>query len=257
MRRFSSPRFVLFIKILTPIIILGMAIGVAYTVFFSSFFTITKIHLEKSGNAVATTAIYPFLDTLKGKNILFVNTSKLIKETEQTFKNEVLFIRIKKSYPHQLIVKVEEYPAVLNLKVFTADKIQNFVINQIGYAILENTEQKDLPFLSLHTEKPFSNKSIIIEKEKLDSIVLVFQQFQELFAMKVHEGEWKKIERELHIKTEKNFYVWIDLTYDIKKQLNKLKRSLPKLDIYNTPLEYIDLRIAGADSEKVIFKRKK
>jgi hypothetical protein len=51
--------------------------------------------------------------------------------------------------------------------------------------------------------------------------------------------------------------VWLDLTVDIPQQLGKLKRTLPKLDIYHEPLEYIDLRIAGAESEKVIFKRRK
>ena len=70
------------------------------------------------------------------------------------------------------------------------------------------------------------------------------------------EAEWGKIEREFHLKTEAGFYVWLDMTTDVETQLKKLKRALPKLDIYKEPLQYIDLRIAGAESEKVIFKRK-
>ena len=47
----------------------------------------------------------------------------------------------------------------------------------------------------------------------------------------------------------------IDLEKDLLRQIEKLKKALPKLDIYNEPLLYIDLRISGTNTEKVIFKR--
>lgn len=233
-----------------------LAFSLVYIIFFSSFFNITKVNLEKNGNAVSFSSLSPFLDKLKGKNILFINTKKLIKEIEQTFKNEILLVRINKSYPKRLTVRVDEYPALLNLKVITPEKEQLFVINQIGYAIFENVEQKELPTLFLKTQKPLTGKSFIIPKEKLTPITEAFTKFVDLFAMKIPQAQWKKTERELHLKTEKNFTVWLDLTAPIEPQLLKLKRALQRLDIYNEPLEYIDLRIAGADSEKVIFKRK-
>ena len=96
-----------------------------------------------------------------------------------------------------------------------------------------------------------------IDPKKLAPIVEAFTKFNELFGMEAFRGEWKKTERELHIMTEKKFEIWFDLTSSINTQLSKLKRALPKLNIYNEPLEYIDLRIAGADSEKVIFRRRR
>jgi len=39
-------------------------------------------------------------------------------------------------------------------------------------------------------------------------------------------------------------------------QLKKLKKILVKLDIYKENLLYIDLRIAGANGDKIIYKRK-
>lgn len=260
-RQFSkpswSPQIAKLRKFIILIAIAGGIIASIYIVFFSNFFTITKVTIEKTGNAISSAQLAPFLDKLKGKNLLFMRTDALTKEIEQTFKNEILFVRIRSSYPNRIIVRVEEYPAILNVRVRTENKIQNFVINQLGYAIFENAEQKDTPLLIMQTQKPLSAKSIIIENQKLSPILEAYRLFTDLFDMKIIEGEWRHVERELHLKTEKNFYVWIDLTAPIETQFSKLKRALVKLDIYREPLEYIDLRIAGGENEKVIFKRKR
>ncbi len=239
------------------IIICGILLGSFYIIFFSSFLVITKVNIEKNGNAVALSSLSQFLEKLKGKNILFISTSTLERNIEQTFKNEVLLTEIKKSYPNRVTIKIEEYPAVLNLKIISDSKTQIFVLNQIGYAILENSEQKNLPTLILKTQKPVESKtSLLIDNEKLKIIAEAFQKFAQIFGMKIVEGEWRKTERELHLKTEKNFSIWLDLTQNVENQLLKLRRALVKLDIYNTPLEYIDLRIAGGENEKVIYKKK-
>lgn len=255
--RFNSPEIRRIKNMAFFILTGGFLIAAFYIIFFSSFFTITKVNVEKNGNAVPETSITQFLERLKGKNILFVKTDSVTKEIEQTFKNEILLVKFKKSYPAAIIAKVEEYPAVINLKVIAQDKAQKFVLNQIGYSILENTELKTLPSLIWQTDKPFSGKSIMIKREKLTPIIDAFKKFTEIFGIKIIYGQWKKIERELHLKTEKNFEVWIDLTADATAQILKLKKALPKLDIYNESFEYIDLRIAGGDSEKVIYKRSK
>ena len=38
--------------------------------------------------------------------------------------------------------------------------------------------------------------------------------------------------------------------------LKKLKKALVKLDIYTEDLQYIDLRIAGGNGDKIIYKRR-
>lgn len=244
-------------KFFLLIFVSGILIGLFYVIFFSAFFSITRITIEKNGVALANDVIEPYLNNLRGRNILFVNPDILSAEIEQTFRNEILLTKIRKSYPHHLIIKIEEYPAVLNLRVAQPDKIQKLVLNQIGYAIFENTEIKGLPILNLRSNETFKPKTIAIERPKLDPIITAYAKFTELLGLKIIEGEWKKVGRELHLKTEKNFEVWIDLTADIEKQIQKLKRAVLKLDIYNEPLEYIDLRIASGENEKVIFKRRR
>lgn len=253
---FFFGKFPLFRKFFFFIAAGGLFLGLLYTVFFSSFFTVSKVALEKNGRAVPATAISAFLDKVKGKNILFLNIERLERELSQTFKNEIREVRIKKSYPHKLIFKVEEHAALLNFLVITPEKTQQFILNQMGFAIFENTQDKELPVLSVKLPKPFAGKTFLIEKEIMERIAAAFLTFHELFGMKTPSAEWKKVERELHLKTERNFWIWLDVTADIELQLKKLKRALPKLDIYHENLEYIDLRIAGGESEKVIFKRR-
>jgi len=74
--------------------------------------------------------------------------------------------------------------------------------------------------------------------------------------MKILEAEYKVIPRELHLKTEKYFIIWLDIQKPFEDQLKKLKKALVKLDIFNEPLEYIDLRISGESGDKIIYKRK-
>ena len=81
--------------------------------------------------------------------------------------------------------------------------------------------------------------------------------FEKKFNIKVLDAEYKVREREVHLMTEKYFKVWIDMEKSLTDQFEKLKKALPRLDIYKTALEYIDLRISGTDNEKVIFKKRK
>lgn len=247
----------LFRHVAAAVIIGGITIGGIYATLFSDFFRITTVQLEKNGEAVAASKLTPFLDTFRGEHMLFLRTEKTVQAMRASFKNAVASVAINKSYPHKVIVHVEEYPTVLNVAIQTPEKSERFIINQIGAIISTNAEDKTLPYLSVELSKSPVQRGLLIASDTADVLVHAYKTFTELFGIKIVKGEWKKTERELHLFTEKNFSVWIDLTEDVDAQLGKLKRALPKLDIYNTPLEYIDLRIAAGDSEKVIFKRRR
>jgi hypothetical protein len=88
----------------------------------------------------------------------------------------------------------------------------------------------------------------------LTYIINAINLYQQEFSMKVINAEYYVTEREVHLQTEKNFMVWLDMQKDLNEQLDKLKKVLNKLDIYHTALEYIDLRIDGVDNQKVIYK---
>ena len=98
---------------------------------------------------------------------------------------------------------------------------------------------------------------IVIDKDKLEYILNAIYDYEELFGMKVLSAEYKPREREVHIKTERNFVVWLDTSITLEKQYDKLKKATADLNIYTENLEYIDLRISSANGDRVIFKRRK
>lgn len=94
----------------------------------------------------------------------------------------------------------------------------------------------------------------LIPEEMLATLLDTAENFEGKFGMEVVEIYYLKRARELHLYTERYFFVWIDLTQDVSIQLAKLKKALTEIDIYAAPIEYIDLRISGQNGEKVIYK---
>lgn len=97
----------------------------------------------------------------------------------------------------------------------------------------------------------------ILSQENLTYILKAGAYYEEKFGMHILETQFLLEARELHLKTEKYFTLWLDTQIPFERQFLKLKKAMATLDIYKTPLEYIDLRITGTTGEKVIFKRKK
>ncbi len=113
------------------------------------------------------------------------------------------------------------------------------------------------------SENPTSNTPVldptkpILTAETLNYILKATSYFEEKFGMKIMETQFLINARELHIKTEKYFTIWLDTQISYERQFLKLKKAMATVDIYKVPLNYIDLRITGTSGEKVIFKRKK
>lgn len=101
---------------------------------------------------------------------------------------------------------------------------------------------------------PDSINEELIPEETLQTLLETASNFEGKFDMEVLEMHYLKRARELHLYTERYFFVWIDLTQDTELQLTKLKKALTEIDIYAAPLEYIDLRISGQNGEKVIYR---
>jgi hypothetical protein len=121
--------------------------------------------------------------------------------------------------------------------------------------VIPGKTQKGLPIIQIKKEGSLRMGSTVISPDRLAFALEAIQSFEEKFGMKVIHGIYLNVEREFHLETERKFYVWLDMTMDLDYQLNKLKQALPKLDIYEENLDYIDLRISGINGEKIIFKR--
>jgi len=243
-------------------ILLAMFAGsvfLIYTVAFSNFFLIKEIKPQTDSATNTPELMTKVADTLrsfKNKNILFANKAEMIAKIQKTFP-EIENVEISKDFPSTILIKFAEYPLVANITNMAANGTnKKYLISSIGYAIKENQTDPNLPFIKIKTAEPINTDGVVIEPEKLKYILDAITYYKEKFGMKVLEAEYKVTAREVHLKTEKYFVIWLDIQNPFENQFKKLKKALVKLDIFNEPLEYIDLRITGESGDKIIYKRK-
>lgn len=235
--------------------------GVAIWLFTSPTFTIDTIQIENTEDLTdteTTANIQPVVTELKGQNIWRADTEATVTALTGAFP-ELKTIAIKKIFPRTIKTVFTIHPIVTNVLI-TVDNPEmgkqqkKYLVNEQGLIVEENFENPNLPYLMMTKDAFPELRTTVITADRLKTILDGIELFTAKFGLKVFDSEYMAIERELHIRTEKYFTVWIDLEQNFEEQLNKLKKALPKLDIYNTPLEYIDLRIAGVNGEKIIYK---
>lgn len=236
----------------TAIIALGI-----YGISFSSFFNIKEITLaeENIGNQKLAAEIINSLQKNIGKNIIFTDTEKITDRILRDFPG-LESAQIDKNYPATLTLDFAEHPLIANIIYENGNLKKTYVINSIGYAIKEGFENKSLPYIRIKSDDPLNMEKAVIEKNKLKYILDAIVSFENKFSMAVKEAVFKPVPRELHLLTEQDFYIWIDIQKPADEQLKKLKKALVKLDIYKESLQYIDLRIAHSNGEKIIYKRR-
>jgi hypothetical protein len=250
-----------FKTVVSIILSLGIIIYGTYAVFFSDFFLIDNYVIEEKGTIMEDyQKMRSILTQIMGKNIVLLNENDLITEIKN-FHPEMAKIRVVKLFPKTVKIEYEKYPTVANL-VNIVDGIQKrFLLDSQGFILEENTEQLNLPYIYFKTKTPLFVRQNFLEgpqksMERLKYILDSIYLFEEKFSIKVLYAEFLPVEREIHLRTEKYFDVLIDMQKNLNRQIEKLQRAHPILDMYNMNLTYIDLRISGTDTEKVIFKRK-
>ena len=237
--------------------IIGIIIFSVYTTLFSQYFNVKTIKIsteqmstpQLSGNIVDDLSIY------KGKNLLFVSKEKIIEKVQSSYP-EIENIRINKDLPSTITISFTEYPLIANITSISNEANKKFIINSIGYTVKEDVDDPNLPYIKIKSEAPLNLETAVIEQDKLSYILESAAYFEEKFGMKIIEIEYQVVPREVHLRTEKYFYIWLDIQKPYETQLKKLKKALVKLNIYDDSISYIDLRITGESGEKIIYKRR-
>lgn len=244
-------------KILSLVALLTFAISLIYLIFFSGYLTTREIKVinDRLENESVVSNMEKSLDQFLGKNLLFLDLND-ISTTINTAFPQLENIEINKNYPSTLEVEFKEYPLTANIINESNTLKKTFIVNSIGFATKEDYEDPSLPYIRIQSDEPLNPQSIIINPKTLEYISKTVAYFEEKFGMRVVETLYKPVPREIHLLTEKDFYIWLDIQRPSEDQLKKLKKALVKLDIYNENLEYIDLRISGSNGDKIIYKRK-
>jgi cell division septal protein FtsQ len=248
-------------RILALILGIGIVLFTIYALFFSDYFLVTDFEVEEEGTLIESNdKINEILRHKLGENLFLINEKDLAEEIKKEHR-EIQTIKIKKIFPGKIRVEYEKYPTTANIINITEGIQKKFLVDSQGLLIEENTENPNLPYIRIETPEQLTIRTTFLEdpkraEQRLTYMINAINLFEEKFGMQVLHAEFLKKEREVHLYTEKLFYILIDMEKDLNTQINKLKKALSKLDIYNEPLLYIDLRISGTDTEKVIFKRK-
>lgn len=238
-------------------LILVFLAGVIYLMFFSEFFLVQSIKTdgEIEDGGTLSTKIVQSLSDVREKNILFLNTKNLGVSLSKSFP-DLEKITVYKSFPSTIRVSFSKFPDTANI-IYESDSVSSvFIINSIGMVVKVDVEKPNLPFIRLDRDEPVNIEEALIDKSKLSYILDSKKYFEDKFGLSIKELLYKPNARELHLLTEKNFYIWIDMQKDFESQFKKLKKVATRLDIYNENLEYIDLRIAGSVGDRIIYKRR-
>jgi len=242
-----------------------------YFIFLSPYFKIAKVHIQYEEFQDENEELLTNFNDFKGKNILFADPEKRVQELKNR-NPEFDKLMVQKIIPNTLKISFSEYPIVANIeKIINGKLTGRLLINAKGMVIYRDTENPNLPYIKVfikekreaeappqETTQPLAPKNeIAIPTDYLTYILDAQQNFTERFCMKVFEMRFYPQSRELHLKTEKGFLIWLDMQIPFERQFLKLKKSMSLLNMQGSPLEYIDLRISGTNGEKVIFKRKK
>jgi len=225
-----------------------------YTTLFTNFFLIKHWKIYGDDIIQENSKFEEFLKVNENKNIVFLDTAK-IENTIKSQYQEIKNIRIKKNYPDTIILEYFNYPEVANLYNFVGETQKKFIIDEIGLITQQDYENPNLPYIYLKTDKVFELNTIAIPQDKLDYILEAIYEYEEIFGMKILSAGYKPREREVHLKTERNFIIWLDTRLSLQDQYSKLKKAMGELNIYTGSLEYIDLRISSVNGDRVIFKR--
>lgn len=229
--------------------------GISYLIFFSGGLKINTVQVYKDNSQVENDPLKNYFNSMIGQSIVFVNLEEATKKITDD-NPQINNLSVKKRFPSSIRIDYTEFPVVANLLVSAEDLQQKYLINSEGRIVRKDIENPNLPYLKMDTDKAFKNQDHVIDRDKLDYILKSSKAFEEKFGIKVFDVSYLKEAREIHLRTEKYFSVWLDMTQGYDKQFSKLKKALINLDIYNQPLNYIDLRISGGNGDKVIFKRK-
>ncbi|MDP4007940.1 MAG: FtsQ-type POTRA domain-containing protein [Candidatus Peregrinibacteria bacterium] len=247
------------IKIIFKIFIILFLIVVVffggYYVFFSGSMIVKETALFENDIRIDHDIILSEINSHKGGSLLGINKMDLTTELKAKYP-EIESVKIKKKMPDKLYVYISKYPAAANLIVKVDEVQRKYIINTEGSIMKADAEDNTLPYITMTRDKAYNSKEQIFTPGQLDKILKAEKLFEQKFGMQVIDVIYLEKAREFHLKTEKNFDVWLSLEIDYKSQLSKLKAAEQKLNINTEVLEYIDLRISGNNGEKVIFKRR-
>lgn len=239
-----------------------------FVFFFTSFFVVKNITLERENLRVDTGKIIDSLQNYLYRNILFVSTVEIEKQIQKNFP-EYQSVYVKRILPGTLMVQVKNFDIVTRVKVYI--KPQNkfseldiktleikpseqiLALNSEGIIEQDSGDYENFPFLEISRvqEMPLVQGDRLLEKELLDLILQAKTLLWEVLGINAVSIFYFPDAKEVHLKTEQGYEIWVDFSSPVAEQIDKLKKISNDVDwTKNPPAEHIDLRVKN----RIIYK---
>lgn len=250
----------------------AVMLGVFYFLFLSSIFKIQTIEVfqvssqadpENPTETILTKQpfenqqLQDLLNRSILQNLILLNTESLKTTLDQTILN-LEDLTIQKDFPNKLIIEFKQFDPVANLvNLVGPSRIQKFfLIDENGRVTSPGEQRSDLPTIRIETTEQAETNKTILKPEQLLYALSAKEYFIENFDLEVSDITYLLEAREVHLFTSNQINIWLDAQEDYEEQIDKLIAALPRLNIYEVPLDYIDLRIDNNNGQKIIYKEK-
>lgn len=235
-------------KIYLVLVVLAIGAIIGFTQF-SGFFNVAKVSIARSSLDLPLENIELSIRELAfGKNIFSIDKN-LIAEAVKTVQPDIARVEVRKKYPREISVEIFKFPIVAVLKTNS----ESIFLNANGFRVVGDVPDRDTLQLTVGEDFDFEDPTVrVIEPMHLEFAREAVFYFESLTDLKILNTKYFPISREIHLKTEKNFDVWLDFASDFRTQIDKLVAAADLLKIGERKYEYIDLRVRG----KIFYKER-
>lgn len=223
-------------------IILFIIISLVLYISYWPTFKIKYIEIIKQDNITNMNIAYKATDKYRWTNIFSIEKKdilKRLKDYQQNIKNINTSIKL----PNTLKININSYKTIFN----TTINWKTYLITE-NWTLIPSTYSKDLKELKIiynFDKNKFLDYKKVLNSDFLKKITFIVNQTKEnIIDINIKELKYYIIERELHIKTDKNTILIYNLSSQIKEQIKKLSIfNKEKININKSNIIYIDLRI--------------
>lgn len=224
------------------LLILLILILTSFYIIFWPVFKIKNIEIIKQDNITNMDIAYDAVENYRWKSIFWAEKKDILKRLKN-YQQNIRDIKINIILPNTLKIIIDSYKWIYN----TTINNKTFILTE-NWTLIPSEYSEELEELNIITK--FDKNKFLDYKKFLDTkyieriLKIVSTLTENIISVKIKSITYYVIEREVHIKTDKDTIIIFDINSNIQEQIEKIAIfNKEQLDIEKNSIIYIDLRI--------------
>lgn len=223
--------------------------GIAYLVIFSGVFNVSQINIQGT-KEVSSEEVRKNIEEKLGaelfkNNIFLFDTDSTSRELRKKY--ALKDIKIKKHYPAQIDVSLDEY--VIELNWLSEGKY--YFIDEKGKIVGVDTKlRENIPIVEDKKNVPVEVGKSLTTRDFINFIKYLNQNFSSIQNAKITKIEINESFNEINVYSSLGFYIVFDTTRDPAQEIKNVQTALASKEITGKKITYMDMRIKN----KVFYK---